>query len=79
MRANCGNLRKPLIVLHKHPLKYTRRYLALIEVNNKIMIEEELLVIVNRQRNGKAAGVDGIKAEVMKHIIKNKRTSTKII
>ena len=48
------------------------------EINNKIMkepvmTEEELLEIVNRQRNGKAAGVDGIKAEVMKHMIKNKR------
>ena len=45
------------------------------EINNKIMkepvmTEEEMLEIVNRQRNGKAAGVDGIKAEVMKHLIK---------
>jgi len=33
-------------------------------------LREEMLEIVNRQRNGKAAGVDGIKAEVMKHLIK---------
>ena len=38
-----------------------------------VMTEEELGEIVNKQRNGKAAGVDGIKAEVMKHMIKNKR------
>ena len=48
------------------------------EINNKIMkepvmTEEEMLEIVNRQRNGKAAGVDGIKTEVMKHLIKNKK------
>ena len=33
---------------------------------------EELIKIVNNQRNGKAAGVDGIKAELLKHLIKNK-------
>jgi len=27
-----------------------------------VMTEEEMLEIVSRQRNGKAAGVDGIKA-----------------
>merc|ERR1711874_507320 len=45
------------------------------ETNNKIMkelviTEEEMLEIVDRQRTGKAAGVDGINAEVMKHLIK---------
>ena len=48
------------------------------EMNNKIMkepvmTEEELVEIVNKQRNGKAAGIDGVKAEVMKHMIKNRR------
>ena len=48
------------------------------EINNKIMkepkmTEEELVGIINKQRNGKAAGVDGIKAEMMKYMIKNKR------
>ena len=36
------------------------------------MTEEELIVLVNRQKNGKAAGVDGVKAEAIKHI-KNKK------
>ena len=27
------------------------------------MTEEELIVLVNRQKNGKAAGEDGVKAE----------------
>ena len=31
-----------------------------------VMIEEELVRIVNNQRNGKAAEVDGVRAEVMK-------------
>ena len=35
-----------------------------------IMTEEDLIRIVNKQRNGKAAGTDGIKAEVRKHLIK---------
>ena len=38
-----------------------------------IMKEEELVEIVNKQRNGKAAGVDGIKAEIIKHLIKNEK------
>ena len=37
-----------------------------------VMTEEELVKIVNNQRNGKAAGVDGVKAELLKHLIKNK-------
>ena len=43
--------------------------------DSKIMEEpimEEDLVNINKQRNGKAAGVDGLKAEVMKHMIKNR-------
>ena len=38
-----------------------------------IMEEEDLVNIINKQRHGKAAGVDGVKAEVMKHMIKNRR------
>ena len=38
-----------------------------------VMTEEELVEIINKQRNGKAAGVDGIKAEVMNYMIKNRR------
>ena len=38
-----------------------------------IMQEDELIRIVNKQKNNKAAGVDGMKAEVMKHMIKNKK------
>ena len=34
------------------------------------MTEEDLIRLVQKQKNGKAAGVDGIKAEVMKHMIK---------
>ena len=34
------------------------------------MTEEELVKIVNSQRNGKAA-VDGVKAELLKHLVKN--------
>ena len=38
-----------------------------------IMQEEDLIRIVGRQKNGKAAGTDGIKTEMMKHMIKNKK------
>ena len=38
-----------------------------------IMQEEDLIRIVGRQKNGKAAGTDGVKTEVMKHMIKNRR------
>ena len=43
--------------------------------NNKIMkepemTEKELVDIVNRQKNGKAAGVDGVRAELLKSLIK---------
>ena len=37
------------------------------------MTEEELVMIVNKQRNVKAAGVDDIKAEIMKHLVRNKK------
>ena len=47
------------------------------ENNNRIMKEpimkEELVWIINKQRDGKAAVLDGIKAEMMKHLIKNKK------
>ena len=38
-----------------------------------IMQEEDLVRIVGKQKNGKAAGTDGVKTEVMKHMIKNRR------
>ena len=36
------------------------------------MTEKELVTIVNKKRNVKAAGVDGVRAELLKHLIKNK-------
>ena len=45
-----------------------------------IMKEKDLVSKVNKQRNGKAAGVDGVKAVVMKHMVKkqeNKAPSPK--
>ena len=38
-----------------------------------IMQEEDLVRIVGKQKNGKAEGTDGVKTEVMKHMIKNRR------
>ena len=35
-----------------------------------VMKEDDLIRIVNKQKNNKAAGVDRVKAEVMKHMIK---------
>ena len=35
------------------------------------MTEKELITIVNGQKNGKAAGVDGVRAELLKSLIKN--------
>merc|ERR1712030_298668 len=34
------------------------------------MKEEDLIRIVKKQKNGKAAGIDGVKAERMKHMVK---------
>ena len=36
------------------------------------MIEKELVTIVNKQRNGKATGVDGVRAELLKFLTKIK-------
>ena len=36
-----------------------------------IMEEDDLVNIVRKMKNGKAAGIDGIRAELMKHIVKN--------
>ena len=36
------------------------------------MTEKELVTIVNKQRNEKAVGVDGVRAEVLKFLIKSK-------
>ena len=38
-----------------------------------VMNEEDLVRIVKRQKNGKAAGVDGVKAEAMKFLIRNRK------
>ena len=38
-----------------------------------VMKEEDLIRIVKRQKNGKAAGTDKVKTEVMKHMVKNKK------
>ena len=40
-----------------------------------IMKEEDLIALVNKQKNNKAAGVDGVKAEVMKHMVKNRKNT----
>jgi len=43
--------------------------------NSEIMkfpiIEEELMTVIKNMKNGKAAGIDGVSAELMKHITKN--------
>ena len=36
-----------------------------------VMKEEDLVRIVRKQKNNKAAGIDGVKAETMKHMIRN--------
>ena len=36
-----------------------------------VMTEEDMIRIVKRQKNGKAAGIDVVKAETMKFMIKN--------
>ena len=36
------------------------------------MTSEDLIRVANKQKNGKAAGTDCIKAEVLKHLVKNK-------
>ena len=38
-----------------------------------VMRGDDLIRIVNKQKNNKAAGVDGVKAEVMKHMIRNRK------
>ena len=35
------------------------------------MEENEMVNIIRKMKNGKAAGIDGIRAELIKHIIKN--------
>ena len=37
-----------------------------------IIKSEDFLRLTKKQKNGKAAGTDGIKAEVLKHLCKNK-------
>ena len=36
-----------------------------------IISEEELMNVIRNMKNGKASGVDGVSAELMKHITKN--------
>ena len=46
------------------------------------MTEKELVDIVNGQKNGKAAGVDGVRAELLKSLIKkqyHQGTSVKML
>merc|ERR1711984_55772 len=38
-----------------------------------VMNEEDLVRIVKKQKNGKAAGIDGVKAETMKFMVRNKK------
>ena len=38
-----------------------------------IMTEEEMMKIIKRQKNGKAAEMDGVKAETMKHMTRNRK------
>ena len=38
-----------------------------------IMTEEDFIRLANKQKNGKAAGTDGIRGEVYKHMITNKK------
>ena len=42
------------------------------------MTENDLITIVNKQRNGKAAGVDGVRAELLKFLIKKIKPSGSI-
>merc|ERR1711895_252912 len=43
-----------------------------------IMQEEDLVRIIGRQKNGKAAGTDGVKTEVMKHMVKKQEDKERI-
>ena len=36
-----------------------------------VIDEEELVATINNMRNGRAAGIDGIRSEMMKFIIKD--------
>ena len=44
-----------------------------------VMTEDELVNITNNMKNGKAAGVDGVRAELMKYIIKNDTIRTHVL
>ena len=43
------------------------------DAENRAKGEEEMVSIIKRQKNGKAAGVDGIKAETMKFMVRNRK------
>jgi len=38
-----------------------------------VMKEKDSMALVNKQKNNKTAGIDGVKAEVMEHMVKNKK------
>ena len=44
-----------------------------------ILTEKDLVRIVNKQKSRKAAGVDGVKAEAMKQMIKNKKIRESLV
>ena len=44
-----------------------------------VMKEEDLIRIVRKQKNNKAAGVDGVKAEVMKHMVRNRNIRKAVV
>merc|ERR1712030_156820 len=37
------------------------------------IMTEDMMKIIKRQKNGKAVGTDGVKAETMKHMVRNKK------
>ena len=44
-----------------------------------IITSKELIEVVSKMKNGKASGVDGVPAELMKHIIKNDKIRTYMV
>ena len=44
-----------------------------------VIKEEELMKVIRNMKNGKASGVDGVNAELMKYITKNERIKTYVL
>ena len=42
-----------------------------MEIMKLPRMEEDMVNIIRKMKNGKAAGIDGIRAELIKHIVKN--------